>query len=165
MTSAVRIVRRFLNYRAFVLACRTVLAVVLIVAATSKALDPSSAAAEWGEAFQVGQVGGIVLVWFMIAVEYAVGTLLITGLWPRPVGLSALGLFSLFLGVSVVAWLGLLPLVRCHCFGPLGFGGSVGLTTFIRNLLLVAMSGTVAAYSHGNQKANQLQLHNRAAKP
>ncbi len=147
MTPAGRIVRGFLTYRAFVLACRTVLAVVLIVAATSKALDPGSAADEWGEAFQVGRSGGAVLVRFVIAVDYVLGALLVTGLWPRPVGLSALGLFSLFLGVSVVAWLGFVPLVRCHCFGPLEFGGHVGLPAFIRNLLLVVMSGTVAAHS------------------
>jgi len=156
ITPVGRIVHRFLTHRAFVLACRTVLAVVLVVAATSKALDPGSAAGEWGEAFQVGRSGGAVLVWFVIALEYAIGTLLVTGLCPRLVGLSALGLFSLFLAVTVIAWLGFLPLVRCRCFGPLELGGRVGLTTFIRNLLLVAMSGTVAAYSttDGSDKAN-----------
>jgi len=122
------------------------LGIVLVVAATSKGVTPAPVSQEWGEAFGVGPAGGDVLVWGAVVAEGCVGTLLLAGAWPRLSSVMALALFALFFGVSVAAWVGVLPLVDCRCFGSFEFAGRAGVPMFLRNSLLLSLSGLVTAH-------------------
>jgi uncharacterized membrane protein YphA (DoxX/SURF4 family) len=127
---------------ATLIAVRLLLAAVFAVAGAAKLADHDGLPATLGE-FGVPRAFRRPGAWLLPVIELAVAGLLVPGATGREAALAALGLLTLFC-VAIARALARGERPDCNCFG-VAHSAPIGRTTLIRNLLLVALAGLVAA--------------------
>jgi uncharacterized membrane protein YphA (DoxX/SURF4 family) len=130
-----------------VVLARWLLAAVLLVAGISKLLDREGFV-QAVDAYQILPVRlARVVALGLPYLEIVLGVFLLTGLATRMAAILAIWLFATF-AIAVAINLVRRRELDCHCFGNL-WQGKIGLSTLLRNLILVILSIQILIFADG----------------